>query len=294
MNKAVGNKIASAKKIASLIIFYLLLTIFALAIIIPFYMIVITSLKRTNALATKSPFVWFPSLSDISFNSYGRVFTDYQSANKISLVLTGLMNTMIIMVPTLLIGMFSSAIAAFAYAKMKFPFKSLLFSVLLASMMLPGIVLLVPSFVLYDTLNLTNTFFPLMAPGMFGSVAAIFFLRQFYRGLPDELVEAAKIDGMNHFKIFFVIIVPLSMPALLAQGVLGFLGIYNDYLGPLIYLNRDTMYTLQLALKEFSGSTQEIMPVMAGAVMAMLPALALYFIAQKYFIQGIAMSGLKA
>lgn len=211
------------------------------------------------------------------------------------MVLSGLINTLKIAVPVTIVGMFSSSIAAYSFAKIKFIGKNFLFSVLLFSMMIPGIILLIPSYLLYSELSLLNTFFPLMVPAMFGSAACVFFLRQFFYGIPDELVDAAKVDGLNYMGIYFVIMLPLAVPALLAQAILGFIACYNDYLNPLIYCTEEKMYTLQVALQMFSsGNTMELPTVLAASILAMLPCVLIYFFAQKYFVQGIAMSGLKA
>lgn len=280
------------------IISHIILIMFALLIIIPFYMITVIALSKNNYLATRSPFVWFPKWSEMDFSSFGRVIFDkiyYIEVTGQSMVLTGFVNTLKIAIPTLLFGILSSSISAYAFAKMFFPGKNLLLSVLIGSMMLPGIIMMVPSYVLYNSLGLSDTYFPLIVPGMFGSAACVFFLRQYFSGIPTELVEAAKIDGMDHIGILFVIIMPCAMPAVLAQTVLGFLGVYNDYLGPLIYITSEKNYTLQLALNMYVTAANSDLPrVMAAAILAMLPSIGIYMIVQKHFIQGIAMSGLKA
>ena len=291
------KRVKEKKKVnAGAVIGYIVLALIALTYIIPFYAIIITSFKETNAIATATPFIWFPSLDQLSVRSYGRVFTTYTIfATGESMVLSGLINTLKIAVPVTIVGMFSSSIAAYSFAKIKFIGKNFLFSVLLFSMMIPGIILLRPSYLLYSELSLLNTFFPLMVPAMFGSAACVFFLRQFFYGIPDELVDAAKVDGLNYMGIYFVIMLPLAVPALLAQAILGFIACYNDYLNPLIYCTEEKMYTLQVALQMFSsGNTLELPTVLAASILAMLPCVLIYFFAQKYFVQGIAMSGLKA
>ena len=291
------KRVKEKKKVnAGAVIGYIVLALIALTYIIPFYAIIITSFKATNAIATATPIIWFPSLDQLSVRSYGRVFTTYTIfATGESMVLSGLINTLKIAVPVTIVGMFSSSIAAYSFAKIKFIGKNFLFSVLLFSMMIPGIILLIPSYLLYSELSLLNTFFPLMVPAMFGSAACVFFLRQFFYGIPDELVDAAKVDGLNYMGIYFVIMLPLAVPALLAQAILGFIACYNDYLNPLIYCTEEKMYTLQVALQMFSsGNTLELPTVLAASILAMLPCVLIYFFAQKYFVQGIAMSGLKA
>ena len=262
------KRVKEKKKVnVGAVIGYIVLALIALTYIIPFYAIIITSFKATNAIATATPFIWFPSLDQLSVRSYGRVFTTYTIfATGESMVLSGLINTLKIAVPVTIVGMFSSSIAAYSFAKIKFIGKNFLFSVLLFSMMIPGIILLIPSYLLYSELSLLNTFFPLMVPAMFGSAACVFFLRQFFYGIPDELVDAAKVDGLNYMGIYFV-----------------------------IYCSEEKMYTLQVALQMFSsGNTMELPTVLAASILAMLPCVLIYFFAQKYFVQGIAMSGLKA
>lgn len=271
------------------------LIFFACWYIIPFYAMIITSFKATDAIATAVPFIWFPSPDQLSADAYGKVFTTYTIfLTGESMVLSGLKNTLIIAIPVTVVGIFSSGLSAFSFAKINFKFKRPLFGLLLLSMMMPGIILLIPSYMLYSELGLLNTFFPLMAPAMFGSAAGVFFLRQYFFGIPNELIDAAKVDGLNYLGIFFRVMLPLSIPALLAQAILGFIACYNDYLNPLIYCTEETMYTLQVALQMFSSSNSLNLPVvLAGSILAMIPCVLIYFFAQRYFVQGIVMSGLK-
>lgn len=290
------TKVKKNSKRVALIISYIILDIFALAILMPFYIILITSLKESHALATNTPFVWWPGIKRLDFHAYKRLFTSFTiSSTGKSMVLTGIINTLIVVIPTTVIGMFASSISAYSFAKINFKGKNFMFIVLLFSMMLPGIITLIPSYIIFDSFMLTNTYFPLMAPAMFGSAAGVFFLRQFFSGIPTELLEAGKLDGMGHIQCFFIIIVPLSLPAIFSQAILGFIAGYNDYLGPLLYINEERLYTLQIALQMFSsGNLKDLPTVMAGAVFALIPTIILYIFAQKYFIAGISMSGLKA
>ena len=209
-------------------------------------------------------------------------------------MLRGFINTLIIVIPPTILGLFCSAISAYAFAKLRFKGKNLLFGFLLLTMMIPGTIMLTPSYMIYDMIGWTNTPLPLMIPGMFGAATCVFFMRQFYSGIPTELIEAAKLDGMGYFKIFWKIMVPLSVPALFAQGLLGFIGGYNDYFGPYLYLQDPEWYTLQIALKSFQGSYSSNVPtIMAGSIVALIPTLVIYAVAQNYFIEGIATSGMK-
>ena len=246
------------------IVKYCILSLAALTILIPFYVIVITAFKASHAVATHIPFIWFPKFDELSFRAFGNLFTTYTISTGKSMVLTGIINTFIIVIPNTVVGMIS------------------------------GIVMLIPSYILFDALYLTDTYFPLMAPAMFGSAACVFFLRQFFSGIPDEVIDAAKLDGLSYPGIYWKIMLPLSLPAVFAQAILGFVAGYNDYLAPLIYLTSPEKYTLQIALQFFSGSTLKDLPtVMAGAVLALLPTTLIYVFAQKYFVEGIAITGLK-
>lgn len=282
-------------RIVTRVFIYFFLILAALVILIPFYVIIVSSLKASHAIATHIPFIWFPKFSEMSFRAYGNLFTSYfiVETGK-SMVLTGIGNTFLIVIPTTIVGMIASSVSAYAFAKLRFGLKNIMFAVLLFTMMLPGIVMLIPSYIIYDYLFLTDTYFPLMVPAMFGSAACVFFLRQFFSGIPDELLEAAKLDGMGYLGIYWTIMLPLSLPALFAQAVLGFVAGYNDYLAPLVYIVSEKKYTLQIALQFFSGGNLKDLPtVMAGAVVALIPTTLIYVFAQRYFVEGIAITGMK-
>ena len=281
------------KKFQTLLSYAFLITL-SLFILLPFYVIVITSFKsRTDAI--NIPFNWLPQ-DGWHLEAYVKVlFSDVSGGGSgTSTILRGLINTLIITLPATTIGLFTSALSAYAFAKLKFRGKKLTFSLLIVTMMIPGVIMLVPSYMIYDSLNLVDTFFPLMVPGMFGAAVAVFFIRQYFQTIPDELLEAATMDGMGEMGIFFKIMLPLAKPALLAQGVLGFIGGYNDYFGPLLYLHSPRRYTLQIALSYFEGTYVNEWPtVMAGAVITLIPTVIIFLIAQKYFVEGIAMTGFK-
>ncbi len=283
---------SSVKRIIGKTLIYLVLVIFALWILAPFSIVVITSFKTWKEAADPE-FSFFPR--EFSLEGYKEVFTyTGSSADGLPIVLKGFINTLIIVIPPTVFGLFFSAMSAYAFAKLRFKGKNLLFSILLATMMIPGTIMLTPSYLLYDMMGWVDTPLPLMIPGAFGAATCVFFMRQFYSAIPTELIEAAKLDGMGYFKIFWKIMVPLSVPALFAQGLLGFIGGYNDYFGPYLYLQDDKWITLQLALKSFQGAYSNRVPtIMAGAVIALIPTLLIYVLAQKYFIEGIATSGMK-
>lgn len=282
------------KEYTKTILSYAFLVLLALFILIPFYVILVTSFKtRTDSLSI--PFSWLPT-EGWHLDAYVNVlFTDVSGGGSgVSSILRGFINTLMYITPPTLIGLLTSALSAYAFAKLKFKGKKVGFMLLLGTMMIPGIIMLVPSYMIYDRLGFTDSPIPLMIPGMFGAAAAVFFLRQFFQGIPDELIEAARMDGMSDIGIFFKIMMPLSKPALLAQGILGFIGGYNDYFGPLLYLRSPEKHTLQIALTFFEGTYVNDWPtVMAGAVVTLLPTIIIFLIAQKYFVKGITMTGFK-
>jgi multiple sugar transport system permease protein len=185
------------------------------------------------------------------------------------------------------------SMAAYAFAKMNFPGKNLIFAFFLATLMIPSQVTLIPRFALFQFLNLYNKHGAIVLPAAF-YVAGIFLLRQFYYTIPDELIEATKIDGASHFLIFTRIILPLSKPAMVSLIILNFVSSWNDYLNPLIFLVSTKLYTLPLGMQMFMEEEgQQLQLVMAAASLNIVPVILLFILLQKYFIQGIATSGLK-
>ncbi|MGG6314293.1 carbohydrate ABC transporter permease [Paenibacillus macerans] len=263
---------------------YAFLAAGALVMAVPFLWMVSTSLKQ-QGLEFEMPPKWIPD--HFEWSNYRFVLFE-------SNIFHGFVNTLLVIALPCLVGLFTSALAANAFARMQFPAKNLLFTLLLATMMIPGVVTMIPTFILFKGINWIDSWLPLIVPGMFGGAAAVFLLRQFFMTIPKELEDAAKVDGMNPLQIFIRIMLPLSKPALITQGLLGFLAGYNDYLGPLIYINSPEKYTLQLVLASFQGFyTSQWTYIMAGSVLALIPTLLLFFFAQKYFVEGIALTGMK-
>ncbi len=267
---------------------------YALWVLLPFSLVLMTSFKGVIE-ANSLEFHWLPK--EFTLQGYQKVFEyDMGSAYEgVPLIISGFINTLWIVIPPTILGLFSSAISAYAFSKLRFKFKNQMFGLLLATMMIPGTILLTPSFIIFNQIGWVNTPLPLMIPGMFGTATCVFFMRQFYSGIPTALVESAEMDGMSYFGIFFKIMVPLSIPALLAQGILGFIGGYNDYLGPLIYLQDPELYTLQIAMNQLKSyfAGRNVPAMMAATIISMVPTIVLYLIAQKRFIEGVATSGMK-
>jgi len=189
----------------------------------------------------------------------------------------------------------SNAVVAYSFARLKWRGRDLFFAVTLATMMIPFPVLMVPTFGLFKWLGWVGTFRPLWVPAFFGSAFSIFLLRQFFRTIPMELSEAAKIDGCSEFRIFTDVVLPLARPALAVVALFTFMGTWNDFMGPLIYLSDQETFTLSLGLQAYQsqhGGTQWNL-LMAAATVVIAPVIVVFFFAQKAFIQGIATSGLK-
>jgi multiple sugar transport system permease protein len=278
------RQVRKQKEIINKTMAYAFLIVGSLIMALPFLWMLSTSLKSEGAVFSIPP-KWIPE--KFHWENYILVLKEAD-------ILLGFQNTMIVVLPPTIVGLFASALAAYAFAKMNFPGRDQLFFVLLATMMLPGIVTLVPTFILFKHIGWIDTWYPLMIPGMFGVAIAVFFLRQFFKTIPSELVDAAKIDGLGHFGIFLKVILPLGKPALAAQGIFGFLAGYNDYLGPLIFLNSPEKYTLQLVLASFQGYyASQWTYIMAGSILALIPTILLFFFCQRYFIEGITMTGIK-
>lgn len=204
-------------------------------------------------------------------------------------------NTLIIAVLATLGVLISSSLVAYGFARLKFRGRDKLFIVMLSTMMLPTIITIIPSYLLFARLHWVNTFLPLIVPAWFGGGAFnIFLLRQFYMSVPRELDEAALLDGASHFTIWRKVIMPLSKTALATVGVFAFIYNWRDFLGPLIYLNDTSKQTLELGLSTYNSIQQEKYHLlMAGSVLVMLPLVLIFFVGQRYFVKGIVMSGIK-
>lgn len=252
--------------------------------IVPLFWMV-TGAFKTAADINASPIVWFPN--EITFDNF------VQAANLFPLG-RYFLNTAIISVLSVVGAVFSSAMVGYGLARIDWPGRNVLFVIILATMMIPFYVTMFPAFEIFRTFNLTDTWVPLIVPHCLGVPVYIFLLRQFLRSLPKELSESARIDGANEWQIFTRVILPLIKPALVAVGLFQFLASWNDFLGPLIYLSDPDLYTISLGLSFFRGEyASEYGPLMAVSTLAILPVIILFFVAQRTFIQGITLTGVK-
>jgi multiple sugar transport system permease protein len=261
--------------------------------LLPFVWMLSTSLKTLDkTMAFPPEFLPSPAVP----GNYVKVLT----SDKIDFQLYA-RNTLIIAVLSVAGTVISSAMAAYALAKIRFRGRGAIFTIILSTMMIPFPVLMVPLFSIFRFLDdvlpiqFLGTFKPLWLPAWFGSAFSIFLLRQFFLSIPDTLLEAARIDGCSEVRIFVQIILPLSIPALAVVALFTFMGAWNNFLGPLIYLQDPQQYTLALGLQSFQsqqGGTEWNL-LMAASVLVVLPVIVLFFLTQKTFVQGIATTGMK-
>ena len=265
------------------LVIYCGLGLFALFVLFPFAIMLISSFKYKEE--TIGAFTWWPKMG-MTLRGYVNAFEKVASSTSI---IEGFFNTLWIIIPPTVIGLMTSTLSAYAFAKMRFRGKEVMFGLLIATMMVPSIATLVPAYIIWDYLGITVTapFVPLMIPGMFGAAACVFFMRQSINAIPDSVIEASRIDGIGPFGCFVKIVLPLIKPSLLAQGVLGFVGGYNDYFGPLIYLKSDYQ-TLQIAVSVFSDRYSGDWPsILAANIVAIIPTILIYIFVQRYFMEGI-------
>ncbi|MED5016517.1 carbohydrate ABC transporter permease [Paenibacillus chibensis] len=212
-------------------------------------------------------------------------------------LLFGFMNSAIVVVSVLSVGLFVAAMAAYSFSKFDFPFKEGIFLALLGTMMIPYSVVMIPQYIGFSELGWVDTLLPLIIPGMFGNIVTIFFFRQFMQGsIPNDLIDAAKIDGCGYFRTFSTVALPIIKPAIAAQAALGFMGIWNDFLGPLIYLHTPERQTIQVLIASMQSnyiSTSNYPSLMAASIIALVPVVIVFFFAQRYFIESLAITGIK-
>ena len=284
-NGSTGEVLSTKAKVANVIIMVFL---FAGAIIMIFpliYMVLMSCMTINETIAVN--FVWFPSVWH--WENYAEVAQDPQ-------FYSGVLNSIIVAVPTLVIGCFTSSLAAFSFAKLRFRGKNVFFLCLLATMMIPFASIMIPQYVMFSKVGLLSTLLPLILPGALGNISVIFFLRQNLAGIPSTLVEAALIDGCGYFRIYYAIFLPLMKGALATQAILWFMGIWNDYLAPQVFVGRtQRLYTLQLVIMQYFENNKTVADypiIMTASVFSMLPTLILFFIFQRFIIESVALSGI--
>ena len=266
------------------------LLIMFVVVIFPFYVILVTSMKAPFE-ANQYIFTWLPQ-KGIDLNSYIELFS-FGSSIGVTMARAVWNSFVYAIVPTV-IGIFASALSAYAFSKLEFKGRDAMYQMLIMTMMMPGCVTMTTAYIMYDAYGWTNTSLPLIVPACFGAAATVMFLREFFMGIPTGLMEAAWIDGAGKWRVFFSVILPLGRPALMAQLVLGFITKYNDFVTPLIYLNDPEKYTIQIALDFLSEAVEDRSAIASAGVFSIVPMLLLYVIFQKRILDGISLSsGLK-
>ena len=267
---------------------YVLLCILGIVMLYPILWLVSASLKpNADIFVTTSLIPQNPTL-DSYFNGW--------KTSGPQTYRTYFMNTFMLVVPTVLFTLISSTVVAYGFARFRFRFKNILFSLVLSSLMLPNEVLLIPRYIFFNKLGWINSYFPIIVPSMFATYSFfIFLLVQFIRNLPRELDEAAIVDGCNSFGILLKIILPLCKPAIVSATIFQFVWRWNDYLNVLVYINSTSKFPLSLALRMNLDTTDSIVwgNTLAMVTLAIVPPTVLFFCCQRYFVEGIATTGIK-
>ena len=271
------------KKIVYKTAIHIILIILSLTMLVPFLWMISSSLKTTQEMFASPP-TWIPRY--VAWENYTYML-------KAAPWFKYFANTFFISVLTIIGQLVTCSMAAYAFARLRFKGRNLIFLIYLGTMMIPFQVVMIPQFKIVKLLGLVNTHWSLIVPGIFNAFGT-FLLRQFFLTIPRELEEAAKIDGCGYPRIFWEIVIKNSKPAIITLVVFTFMNTWNDFQRPLIFLNDDSLWTLSMGLAKFQGTyVTQWNQMMAGALITMVPVLVLYIFAQKYYVQGLVMSGLK-
>ena len=285
-NNDTNKKFKSKRKaeLAGKVGVYLILLLITACMIVPFLWMLSASIKSNREVFLMDPFVWIPEQP--KWDNYINIWT------KIPL-LKFVENTVILTIVVTFLQLLTSSFAAYSFAKLEFKHKNALFLAYIATIAMPWQVYMVPQFIMMRSMGLNDKLLAMICLQAF-SAFGVFLMKQFYEGIPNDLCEAARIDGMSEYRIYAKIMLPLSKPALSTLTIFTFVNTWNDYLGPLIYLRTETKKTIQLGLKMFIGQySAEYGLIMAGSVVSLIPVIAVFLCLQKYFVEGVASTGLK-
>jgi ABC-type glycerol-3-phosphate transport system permease component len=283
----------SSRQIGRAILVYAALAAIGVLVLAPLSWMLTAALRADNEIVFTVPVSWLPTTS-FHFENFWRVlnYPAYPlwrpALNTVTLVILNLIGTLL-----------SNMLVGYAFARLRFPGRDLLFKLVILTMLMPGIILLVPSFLLFTTLGWYGSYLPLFVPSFFANAYFVFIVRQYVRSFPRDLDDAARIDGCGFFGVFWRIILPLSKPVLAVMAVFTIAAVWNDFTGPLIYLDDADKFTLAIALDYFrrsafsSLSTNTTNLVMAASLLSVVPLLLMYALSQKYLIGGIATVGIK-
>lgn len=287
MSDMVENKKYKSKSRNALIgkiIIYVILLIITAIMIIPFLWMLSASIKSDREVFMMNPFVWIPEVP--KWDNYVKIWTKIPMLKFVE-------NTVFLTIVVTCLQLLTSSFAAYSFAKLEFKHKNTLFLAYIATIAMPWQVYMVPQFIMMRKMGLNDKLLAMICLQAF-SAFGVFLMKQFYEGIPSELCEAARIDGMSEYKIYAKIMLPLSKPALSTLTIFTFVNTWNDYLGPLIYLKTESKKTIQLGLKMFIGQySSEYGLIMAGSVLSLIPVIIVFLCLQKYFVEGVASTGLK-
>lgn len=262
---------------------YATMIVAAVAILIPFLWMVSSSLKRNNEVFT-IPIQWIPE--DFQWQNFADIWSQAPMA-------TYIRNTVFLSFVITFLQVLTGSFAAYGFAKVRFPGRDALFVAYIATIAVPWQAYMIPQYIIMQKAGLTDTFLSLILLQAFGAFG-VFLMRQYYLTIPDELCEAARVDGLNEYGIWARVVLPLSKPALASLALLTFVNTWNDFMGPFIYLTSNELWTIQLGLRSFVGQFDaDYAMIMTGSVLSVLPILVIFLLGQRYFIQGIATSGMK-
>ena len=277
-------KSAHKKAIAGKVIVYIILILIAAIMVIPFLWMLSAAIKSDREVFQMNPFVWIPE--NPRWSNYSDIWTKIPFLKFVE-------NTVFLTIVVTLLQLLTSSFAAYSFAKLNFRHKNGLFLAYIATIAMPWQVYMVPQFIMMRRMGLNDKLLAIICLQAF-SAFGVFMMKQFYEGIPDDLCEAARIDGMSEYRIYASIMLPLSKPALSTLTIFTFVATWNDYLGPLIYLKTQEKKTIQLGLKMFiSQYSSDYGLIMAGSVLSLIPVLIVFLILQKYFVEGVASTGLK-
>jgi multiple sugar transport system permease protein len=271
-----------------------LLLLGSIAMLFPFWWMLVTSLStEAQASEAASKITLWPSSPQ--WQNYPEALAKMGSS-RWNGFLDALANTVVVTTLCVVGQIVSCSLVGYAFARMRFRGRELLFIIMIATMMLPAQVTMIPMFIMFRGFGWIDTFYPLVVPLFFGTPFFIFMFRQFFAQVPEALVEAARIDGCGHFRVWLQIMLPLCKPVIAITAIFTFIGVWNDFLGPLIYLQSEDKMTLAVALNSFQnqyGDFRDAHYLMAASVVTMLPCIVLFFIAQKQFVSGLSLGGVK-
>ena len=264
------------------LLLHLILVSFAFLFVIPLLWVFSTSLKRAGQVFIL-PVQWLPSPAQ--WDNFREIFEILPLSSFIK-------NSAFVTVLGTLGSVVSSLVVGFSLSRLRWPGRDLVFGLLIMTMLLPGIVTLIPTFIIFNKLGWVNTLYPLWVPSWFGGAFYIFLMRQFMTGIPREMDEAARLDGASSFRILWQVVAPLCGSAIITVALFSFLAHYNDFMTPLIYLSTNEKFTMPVGLQWYQGRYgQSWQLVMAAATVSVAPVIVLFFVAQRHFVQGIAMTG---